>query len=326
MTAIKSWAYLTENGSKWITAETIADKRAKYGGRATGRIFFSTHSLSKRKRMKHVQRGETAYFSYINKSDEAGSDGGESLTHRLFKQAIASIKKTVLKLGKHGDHVITISNGETEKKYCHEKDYVADVYCCFRSESYLGMKWSDKVYIEVHKSHPVPIEKIQELRQLRLPVIEVEVPKLFEYQYSDRETTNQRETFHVEKIKKILEGGFLMGKVISNPSSVEFLEKYLKSTRQQLQEAKEQIQAATDREALRQTQIDQLNNEIKILSSAKGSLEELVATYKKEAKQLDSSAQTDKNKIIELKKQKFVMVLVLGLFGMFEIMTNFIGV
>src|SRR4051812_41845306 len=107
----KSWAYLGPDGNEWLTAEAIARERVlKYGGEPTGEIYYSTHKPGKRKRMKHVMKKTTntpPYFSYID-PDGGGGDGGESLTHRLFKQAIASIASTELHLGTNGDHKVRI--------------------------------------------------------------------------------------------------------------------------------------------------------------------------------------------------------------------------
>jgi hypothetical protein len=178
--------------------------------------------------MKHVQKGGTSFFSYINSGDEAGGDGGESLTHRLFKEAIASASKTELRLGKFGNHQVTLSDGETEKPIkVSDGAYYADAYCRFQSDTSLAVKWAGEIYIEVHKSHLVPVEKIEELRQLSVPVIEVTVPDLFEYPHSEQHTTDELEAAHVEKIKNILEKGFLAGTVISDPSSPDYLKRRL---------------------------------------------------------------------------------------------------
>ena len=75
----------------------------------------------------------------------------------------------------------------------------------------------------------------------------MDIPSLFAYPYSDTDTTDELEKRHVENIKRILAKGFLSGKVISNPSSLEYLElqseidaKEIRSLTTQLENSKEQ--------------------------------------------------------------------------------------
>jgi alpha-mannosidase len=203
----KSWAFRSTHGKDWATAEAIARERIfKYGGEPTGEIYYSPHKPGKRKRMKHVmKKNSSPFFSYIEQGDGGGGDGGESLTHRLFKEAIASIETTELRLGANGDHKIRVTHASTEKRFPTVNEYYSDVFLNFESETPLGIKWSGEVYIEVHNTNAVHATKRDDLRNARIPVIEVGVPELFVYPYEDSQTTDNREAQHLEKIKRVLE-------------------------------------------------------------------------------------------------------------------------
>lgn len=256
----KSWAFLTTHGKDWLTAEAIARERVlKYQGEPTGEIYYSAHTPGKRKRMKHVmKKNMPPFFSFIEPGDGGGGDGGESLTHRLFKQAIASIEATELRLGAHGDHKIRVTHASTEKRFPTTKEYYADVFLTFESETYLGTKWSGELYVEVHKTNAVHATKQDDLRASRMPVIEVGVPDLFKYSYNDSQTTDSREAQHLGMIKRVLEKGFLMGQVISNPSSVTYLELQLASTERNLISANTKLQSAMQCEQELREQIQEL--------------------------------------------------------------------
>ncbi len=176
--------------------------------------------------VEHVQNSSgTAFFRYINGTDEANGGGGESLTHLLFKEAIAGLSGTKLALDTFGEHDITITHGETEKEIrTDEGPYYADVYLRFTSNTRLGLKWSGEIYIEVNHTHAVPPYKLDSLRQARLPVVEVDVPNTLVYDYENEYTTDPREAAHIRRIQNMLQKGFLAGRVISDRSSVEFLE------------------------------------------------------------------------------------------------------
>lgn len=241
MTVTKSWAYRHPVGSEKVTAWAITLERRKYGGEPLGDIYWSTHKPPHRKRMKQVQRKSGAtYFAYIDSEDAAGGDGGESLTHRLLKEAIAGLAGTKLKLGAHGEHDVVVTHGEMEKEILTpEGPYYADVYLRFTTESLLGLKWSGEMYIEVHHTHAVPPEKQKSLREARIPLVEVPVLRTFEYPYADEDTTDQREESHVRMLQRMLGGGYLIGNVISNPSSLEYLEMQVPRLRRELTSAEE---------------------------------------------------------------------------------------
>jgi hypothetical protein len=227
MTATKSWAYTTEYGFERITAWRITQERKKYNNESLRGTYWSAHELGRRKALmqKQYKNGAT-FFSYKNSADSRnGDDGGESLTHYLFKKALAGLSGTQLKLRNAGEHTITISHGEMEKIIPTEDDkYRADVYWHFTSTSSLGLKWSGELYVEVKHGHPVPKEKQENLKKSRVPVIEVPVLELFEYPFEGEDTTDLLEEAHVNRVRNILQKGFLTGWIINNPRSVAYLE------------------------------------------------------------------------------------------------------
>ncbi|MBU9227647.1 MULTISPECIES: hypothetical protein [Burkholderia cepacia complex] len=222
----KTWAYVGEFGSGRITAWAVSRERSKYGGKPLGRTYWSWHKPGKRKPVKHVQKNGSAFFAYINAGDDAQGGGGESLSHRLFKDAIAGLSTTRLRLGADSEHEITITHGETEKSIITAGEpFYADVYLRFTSKSLLSLRWAGEMYIEVFHTHAVSVDKQKELRRLRMPVVEVKLPETFEYSVKDEDTTDALEEAHVNRIRHVLQTGFLAGRVISDRRSVEFLER-----------------------------------------------------------------------------------------------------
>lgn len=240
MSVSKSWAYQSEFGSERITAWAISRERAKYDGKPLGLTYWSTHKPGRRKPVKHVQKGATAFFAYINPADAANGGDGESLSHQLLKEAIAQLSGTRLKLGHQGEHDITITHGETEKLIpTINGTYYADAYLRFTSVTGLGLRWSGELYIEVHYAHAVPVDKQKELERSRVPVVEVPLLKVFVYPHEDENTSDPREAAHVLRIRNMLEKGFLAGRVISDRRSVEFLEQEVSRLDGELREARD---------------------------------------------------------------------------------------
>ena len=223
----KSRAYTTEFGFEKVTAWAVRQERNKYGGQSLKKIYWSLRDPGHRKRLEHVQtKAGTTFFRYLDASYSDGGDGGgESLTHELFKEALAGLSGTKLKLGSFGEYDITITHGETEKEIqTVDGRYRADAYWHFSSGGDLGVRWSGEAYLEVHHTHAVPSHKQESLRQARLPVVEVDVPQILEYPFEDEDTTDPREAAHISRIQNMLQKGFLAGRVISDRRSVEYLE------------------------------------------------------------------------------------------------------
>lgn len=255
MAVTKSGAYINECGPEKITAWAIRQRRRNYGGVPLGKTYWSNDKAGQRKPVKQVQKGGATFFSYLNGADAAGGGGGESLTHRLFKEAIAGLSGTQLRLHNFGEHAIEITYREMEKQIDTEDGpYFADVYLQFTSTTSLGLKWSGEMYVEVKSTHAVPPHKQDGLRRARLPVVEVVVPGTLEYEIADEDTTDLDEAAHIRRVQNVLQKGFLAGRVISDRSSAEYLEQEverlghaLRQSRQDTVEAERRGNAALQR-------------------------------------------------------------------------------
>ncbi|WP_146040486.1 hypothetical protein [Pseudomonas sp. GW456-12-1-14-TSB6] len=235
----KSFAYTSQWGghSDKVTAKQIEScRRDEFNGQPTGQSFYSTHKPGSRKAVKHVMKGGTSFFAYINSSGGGGGEGGESLNHQLFKEALLTIETTRLSLifnagtraQRQENIVVKIIQAESEKRVIipPQGHRSVDVYLKFETDSHIGRKWEGELYLEIHSTHAVDAEKQTELRALSVPVVEVDIPDVFIYKFSDENTTDEREAAHKVFVRNVLEGvnGFLKCVVLSNPSSKAYLE------------------------------------------------------------------------------------------------------
>lgn len=263
MSATKGWAFLSEHGKERTSAYRVKALRDEVGGRPLSIPFWSTHRAGKRVRMKHVVKKGTPFFSYIEGETGGGDEGGVSLSHLLYQEAIAQLPATELRLGKFGNHKIRIVEASIEKRFALAgSTRVADVYLKFDSDSYLAKKWKGSVCIEVHHTHAVPREKIEDLRRARMAVVEVNLPEAFVFPHSEDATTEQLEAKHVEFLIPYL-GEFIVGTVLSDPSSPEYLEEQLAIAKRMLTDAGEK---------------QQLQQQIATLTEAGGKHQELSAS------------------------------------------------
>jgi hypothetical protein len=248
MSATKGWAFLSEDGNERISAYRVKALRDEIEGRPLGIPFWSTHRVGKRVKMKHVVKMGTPFFSYMDGDAGGGDEGGVSLSHLLYQEAIAQVPATELRLGRFGNHKITIIEASIEKRFdLPTGSRFVDVHLKFDSDSYLAKKWNESVCIEVHHMHAVPREKIEVLRRARMAVVEVNLPEVFVFPHSEDATTEQLEAKHVEFLVRHL-GDFIVGTVLSDPASAEYLE-------EQLAIAKRMLTDASEKQALQQQQI-----------------------------------------------------------------------
>ena len=160
---MKTRAYLGQTDKNPVTAWAVAKERDRlHRGEPTGLTYYSTHRAGHRKPMAHVYRKDCApHFKYVNAADEHSGGAGESLQHLLFKEAVASISSTTLKLGKFGNHRIAIVGGELEKGIDHPESLRrADVFFEFESDTSLALKWGGELYLEIRRSHAVEKDKL----------------------------------------------------------------------------------------------------------------------------------------------------------------------
>jgi hypothetical protein len=242
MSATKGWAFLSEHGNARISAYRVKAMRDEIEGRPLGIPFWSTHRAWKRVKMKHVVKAGTPFFSYMDGEAGGGDEGGVSLSHLLYQEAIAQTPATELRLGKYGNHKITIIEATIEKRFdLTAGSRVVDVHLKFDSDSYLAKKWEGSVCIEVHHTHAVPRKKIEDLRLARMAVVEVHLPEAFLFPHTEDETTEQLESKHIEFLVRHL-GDFIVGTVLSDPSSLEYLEEQLANAQRMLADASEKQQ------------------------------------------------------------------------------------
>lgn len=234
----KSWAYLEEFGWERVSARSVAKTRnLLYRGGPDGKTYWSPHSKGHRKRMHHVNRNSMPHFRYNDSSDENTGGAGESLAHRLFKEAIAATTQTRLNLGKFGNHRIIVTHSEIEPAVKHpETTYYSDICLRFESNTDLAFKWGGELHVEVFNTHLVGSRKHDHVRELRKPMIEIPIHEKLAYEYTEEETTDEREAAYVARIKTWLESenGFLAGTVLSDPCSLDYLERELKQKTSEL--------------------------------------------------------------------------------------------
>ncbi len=309
-------------------------ERKKYGGHSLRRTYWSTHAPGKRKPVKHVQnKSGTTFFAYLNGADEIDGDGGgESLTHQLFKEAIAGLSGTKLKLGGFGEHEVTVICGQVEKEILTDNGrYYADAYWQFNSTSNLGLRWSGEVYLEVHYTHAVPPHKQEGFRQARLPVIEIDVPQILEYPIADENTTDPLEAAHVSRIKSMLQKGFLIGRVISDRRSIDYLEQEvdrlnqaLDSVTQNLADAErkgevalKRLRAAAEQEGSLNERISNLTQQVNADSNTIGDLSRSLSVEKENSRKISASLSNAKKTIEEQNGEiRFFHYLLWGVFAL----------
>lgn len=264
----KKRAYTSQLGNQMTTAVQVGKRRnLEFNGQPTGEDYFSTHPPGKRRPVKHVMKGKW-FFAYIEGGDRISDvHGGESLHHILFKEALRSLEHVTLSLHKPTtgkpqkwhEAQIRITHAETEKAIPRPDGtpYYADVYLEFDAKGPLSLKWEGKLYLEIRHKHAVEAGKQIELRELDVPVIEVEIPEIFSLKFDEEDTNDEQEEAYRRFVKRTLESekGFLMGTVLSDPSSKAFLEHLVGQQKQKIQElvlAKENLA-----EKLRSTELRQ---------------------------------------------------------------------
>jgi hypothetical protein len=291
---MKFHAYVGASGSVRKSAYQVKAERIRlYRGGPSPEKFFSLHRESRRKPMEHVKGPGRPFFRYSDGSDDGGPGGpGESIEHLLFKEAVASLARTRLSITGH-DHEIIITHGETEKLIPGaSRPYRADVYLRFESKkpSELGLKWSQEVYVEIHRTNLVEPGKHDEVRSLGLPMVEVTVPEVLLYRHGGAETTDALEREYVQWLKSVLEGerGFLKATMLSDPSSAPYLAKKLAEAQVELNRRQQGLIAAGE--------------ELKKEGDENKTLRQSLANAEKKIEVLSAKVSTSNAKAAELAK------------------------
>ncbi|WP_038489235.1 hypothetical protein [Janthinobacterium agaricidamnosum] len=295
MSETKGWAYVTEFGPQRITAWEVKRQRDLLGGGPLGKTYWSQHRKGERKKVKQMQRPHTKpFFAYMNDSMPHEGDGGESLSHVLFKHAIARLSKTQLRFPNGETHEIRITHADLEKTISLAVGYrVVDVYCKFESDGYLAIKWGGEVCFEVWHTHRAPPMKIIGLRDKRVPVVEVKVSEFFRYRYDGDTTNAEREEKHIVYLVGRLEE-FMTGKAISDPSSMEYLEEKIRIMNAQMARDTKLAAARSDEVEIFKRELGRLRGEIAALAGHNGSLTTTLTL-------LNKQTTTDASTIVNLK-------------------------
>ncbi|MGW8393567.1 hypothetical protein [Pseudoduganella sp. HUAS MS19] len=306
---MKTRAYLEQAGKVTVTAWSVANERDQfYRGESTRQTYYSLHNAGQRKPMSHVYRkGSAPHFKYKVTADEHSGGAGESLQHLLFKEALSSITGTMLKLGKLGNHRITVIASELEKGIDHPESLRrTDVFLRFESETSLGLKWGGELYVEIRRAHAVDNDKLDIARSLRLPMVEVSIPQGILYEYDVETTTDEHEAAYVCRIRKMLEGptGFLSCDVLNNPSTLEYLEQHRVILRQQLAESEKARGAAEERVGELTTEVQRLEENACILTAMLARSEESVTAAKCETSRLRNDVARRDQELKELRKNQ----------------------
>jgi hypothetical protein len=241
--------YKDKNGVfKMITAFGVWHKEmAEPGWRK--RKFFSTHPPGKRFPMHHRRKKNgTCCFvfnpKYKKLSERLG--GGESLAHYLFKIAISELASSELRTGHHQPSVkIRFKNLRTEKEIVHNgKKYYIDVFGEFESSSPMQLKWGGLIGIEVCHSHPVEEEKekMVAFRALELPVVQIKISDKLLYRTPEHLSTPDKERKYIEFLKPFLTD-YMGVKILSNPSTKEYLQEENSSLKSKLTALEKQLES-----------------------------------------------------------------------------------
>ncbi|MCG7981854.1 MAG: hypothetical protein JAY90_03775 [Candidatus Thiodiazotropha lotti] len=228
---MKKWAFY-KDGEEWhrIGVYAALAKEKEEPGLWRRRTYYSTHSdASVRLRMNIRKSPKGQYLFAYNPGQDTRIErlgGGESLAHYLYKVAISELKNTTLKISNlKKDIRVQFIEAETEKRvYIDDRYYDLDVFVKFKSSSEYQLKWGGELGIEVHNTNPVIGQKLRDLKELRVPVIEIGVNKNLAYKTVEEYSTPESERDYIEFLKGRLTD-HLWGKVLSDPKSVEYLEK-----------------------------------------------------------------------------------------------------
>lgn len=274
MSATKPWAYVTEFGSERVDAWEIKRQRDSIGGASLEKHWWSPHRKGERKRVTHKNpTGAVPHFSYIDGWTPGEGEGGESLSHVLYKNAIARLAKTQLQFPNGEKHDIRITHAELEKTIPLAEGYrVVDVYCKFESESHLAKKWGGEVCFEVWHTHRAPKDKVLGMKAKRVPVFQVPVPKLYQYR-NEKNTSSELEKKHEDFLVGRL-GEYMKGNAISDPSSVEYLEERVEILTAQMARDAKLAAAQNDEVKILQSELGRLKKNNAVLAEQNGVLAE----------------------------------------------------
>jgi len=289
---MKKWAFYQE-GKEWrkIGLYAALSKEKEEPNQWRRRTYYSTHSPASARLRMHIRKSSKGTFSFAyNRGQDTEIErlgGGESLVHYLFKIAISELSYTTLKLSNlNKDIKVEFTDTQIEKRvHVGDRYYDLDVFVKFISSSEYQLKWNGELAIEVHNTNPVVGQKLKDLKALRIPVIEVDVNKKLAYRTSDEYSTPELEREYVDFLKEHL-SQYLWSKVLSDPKSIDYLEKensnlieHVKQLRECLNNSeallKQERDSLIESERRQKQSISSLTEKDKLLSNLKAQLERL---------------------------------------------------
>jgi hypothetical protein len=272
---MKKWAFYKE-GEEWrnIGLYAALSKEKEEPGQWRRRTYYSTHSPASVRLRMHIRESSKGTFSFAyNRGQEAEIErlgGGESLAHYLYKMATSELTHTILKLSNLNQDVsVQFIDAKTEKRvHIDDRYYDLDVFVKFTSQSKYQLKWNGELAIEVHNTNPVIGQKLKDLKALRLPVIEVSVNKKLAYKTPEEYSTPKLEREYIDFLKGRL-SEYLWSKVLSNPKSIDYLEKENVELIRNVKKLREQLDHS---EALLEKEREHLSDSKKRLDHANSAL------------------------------------------------------
>lgn len=299
---MKKSAYYIKDGDWFrIGIKAALAKEKKEPGAWRRRTYFSTHSSVSDCSPMHIRKSSKGNYSFVyNRKSSVVTErdgGGESLAHYLYKIAISELKQTTLKSNSlNHDLLIQIIDAQTEKRvYIDERYYDLDVYLKFESNSSYQLKWSGELAIEVHSTNPVVGQKLLDLKELRIPVIEVNISKKFAYREDEAKSTPESQRKYINFLKQRL-SEYIWGTVLSDPKSCEYLEKENSNLLQRIKQQTKKNSGLIEK-------IEALEQELMISRTEHEKFQHLLNECRLDTKKKDESLTKKKHSISSLKKR-----------------------
>ncbi|NRQ43440.1 hypothetical protein HRH59_12870 [Rheinheimera sp. YQF-2] len=251
--------FINDNGEyERVSIWKVRKKEQQAPGQWNVAKYYSTHRLEENKlRMtpshtynKRLNRN-THFFKYLAgqiENDNKGGDGGESMTHMAYKDAISRLKRTKLVFSHRKlSFDIEITKAELEKTILlNGRKFRLDVYIEFTSEHEYCLKWNGRMGIEVCRSNSLHLEKIEGLETLGIPVVQIRTHSKFEFNEEEHEDDEDQYNQHVDYLVKRFTQE-LRGMIYVDPQSVEYLQQCLARKDQEITSLNEKFNGLRDK-------------------------------------------------------------------------------
>lgn len=286
--------YINDKGElEKVSGYEIARCKKKDPAKWKGVVFYSLHiNAEDRLEMHHRTTGDKSYFYYKPGQEEklARVGGGESLEHYLFKKAICGLEKVDLKIYmKNGNVVnapIIITKAIDEYKINSEgKSYYLDVYFEFNSpESFMGIRWGNRLGFEVFNTNQVDDVKKQALNKVGIAVVEHKLNDKLKYKYKEEDSTEQRMCEYIDWIRSNIT--FLTARVISDYHAPDF--KVLRSLYEKYKGLEDENTSMRDKTKALKDENNELMEELNWASNLSVKKQNVIDGQKKELDQYEN--------------------------------------